>query len=225
MEKDSLHKDESLNKSSNEGIKVIGAGLFRCGTFSLKHALEHLGYNKCYHMFEFFERPQDEVYWNDLVDNKDADFDSLFKGFAACVDIPSVEFIEKIFAKYPNAKVILNTRNPETWYESSYETVFKQIPEWLKAFPHIVKVSQWMVSERYKNKVLDKEFMIDYFKSHQERVRKLVPKDQLLEYEVKEGWKPICDFLGHEVPEIKFPHLNDRESMLEKLSKAKEKSS
>jgi len=33
-------------------LKVIGAGLGRTGTLSLKLALEHIGFGPCYHMSE-----------------------------------------------------------------------------------------------------------------------------------------------------------------------------
>ena len=31
-------------------------------------------------------------------------------------------------------------------------------------------------------------------------------------YELKEGWKPLCDFLGVEAPDKAFPHLNDTDT-------------
>jgi hypothetical protein len=41
-------------------------------------------------------------------------------------------------------------------------------------------------------------------------VKEHAPADQLLVYEVKEGWEPLCDFLGIETPKGEpFPHLND----------------
>ena len=40
-------------------------------------------------------------------------------------------------------------------------------------------------------------------------VRKLVPEENLLEFHVKQGWEPLCEFLGEPVPEGPFPRTND----------------
>ena len=31
----------------------------------------------------------------------------------------------------------------------------------------------------------------------------------VLEFHVKEGWQPLCEFLGNEVPKSGFPHVNE----------------
>lgn len=46
------------------------------------------------------------------------------------------------------------------------------------------------------------------FRSHYALVRELVPKEQLLEYDVAQGWGPLCRFLGEEVPDQPFPFTN-----------------
>lgn len=217
-------ENKASNKSNNnKGLKVIAAGLYRSGTYSIKTALEHLGYKKCYHMFEFLARPQDEPYWNNAVDKKEVNWDTLFEEYAAAVDIPTVEVIEQVIAKYPDAKVILNIRDPVGWFESCQETMFQVLPGWFKSFPHIVKTSNYILHDRLEGKYLEKDFMIDYYNRHKERVRKLVPKEQLLDnYHVTNGWKPLCDFLGFDVPAIPFPRLNDRKSIKQKLELAKQ---
>ena len=47
------------------------------------------------------------------------------------------------------------------------------------------------------------------FVEHYDHVRALVPADQLLEYHVKDGWDPLCEFLGVECPREPFPSGND----------------
>lgn len=44
---------------------------------------------------------------------------------------------------------------------------------------------------------------------HYEHVRSLVPPERLLEYNVKEGWGPLCKFLGIDHPGTEFPRGND----------------
>jgi len=59
----------------------------------------------------------------------------------------------------------------------------------------------------------DRRYAMEVFERHNEEVKKHVPAERLLVYEVKEGWKPLCEFLGVEIPEEKpFPHLNDTEA-------------
>lgn len=40
-------------------------------------------------------------------------------------------------------------------------------------------------------------------------MRSVVPKDQLLEMDLSEGWAPLCQFLGVPVPDEPFPRAND----------------
>ncbi|KAI1779262.1 hypothetical protein F4818DRAFT_438047 [Hypoxylon cercidicola] len=45
--------------------------------------------------------------------------------------------------------------------------------------------------------------------AHNDKVRSLVPKEQLLEMELSEGWEPLCQFLGLPIPDEPFPRAND----------------
>lgn len=55
----------------------------------------------------------------------------------------------------------------------------------------------------------DREYAIATFQQHNEEVGQRVSSERLLVYEVKEGWRPLCEFLGVDVPDTPFPHLND----------------
>jgi len=44
--------------------------------------------------------------------------------------------------------------------------------------------------------------------AHYEAMRRIVPKERLLEWHASEGWGPLCEFLGKEVPEGEFPKVN-----------------
>ena len=63
----------------------------------------------------------------------------------------------------------------------------------------------------FEGKFEDREYAIETFERHNEEVKQRVPAEKLLVYEVKEGWAPLCEFLGVEVPDKPFPHLNDAE--------------
>lgn len=47
------------------------------------------------------------------------------------------------------------------------------------------------------------------YRQHYAKVKALVPKDRLLDYRLGSGWEPLCDFLGTQVPQTPFPHLNE----------------
>src|SRR6516165_581331 len=199
-------------------IQVIGAGLGRTGTLSLKAALEELGFVKCYHMVEVFARMDDARIWDAAVRGEPVDWERLFAGYRATVDLPSCLFYRELLAKYPEAKVILTVRDPERWYDSVRQTIHllgNAFPKW----------TVWLLSPRqrvfqrmldclwdrlFQGRFEDRAFAIDVFNRHNEQVRRDVPAVRLLVYEISQGWGPLCAFLGVPVPEGKpFPHLND----------------
>lgn len=49
----------------------------------------------------------------------------------------------------------------------------------------------------------------NYYIEHYKHVREVVPKERLLEFESKEGWEPLCKFLGKEPPKEPYPNIND----------------
>ena len=102
-------------------LKLIGAGLGRTGTASLKVALEELGIGRCYHMSEILQNPACTQDWIDAA-NGNADWDKIFSGYTATVDNPGCGFWRELADYYPNAKVILTIRDAEKWYESTDET-------------------------------------------------------------------------------------------------------
>ncbi|HEX7236426.1 MAG TPA: sulfotransferase, partial [Gammaproteobacteria bacterium] len=105
-------------------LKVIGAGLGRTATFSLKFALEHVGLGPCYHMSEVFAGARRNVpLWLDVVRGK-PDWDAVFEGFASTTDYPACTYWRELAAFYPNAKVILTVRDADSWFDSVTETIF-----------------------------------------------------------------------------------------------------
>src|SRR3954447_19994514 len=108
-------------------LQVIGAGFGRTGTHSLKVALEMLGYNKCYHMAEVFEHPEDAPVWQAGAHGQPVDWDALFDGYAAGVDWPIAAFRRELMAYFPDAKIILTVRDADNWYDSASKTIFAEM--------------------------------------------------------------------------------------------------
>ena len=114
-------------------IQVIGAGLGRTGTLSLKAALEELGFAKCYHPLEVVASLDQARTWDAAARGEPVDWDRLFAGFRATVDLPGCVFYRELLAKYPEAKVILTVRDPEHWYDSVRQTIYflrNAFPKW-----------------------------------------------------------------------------------------------
>ena len=61
--------------------------------------------------------------------------------------------------------------------------------------------------DRYAERT--REELITAYEQHNAEVRTEVPSDRLLEFDVTQGWEPLCEFLGTDVPDEPFPRLND----------------
>jgi Sulfotransferase domain len=199
-------------------IKVIGAGFGRTGTLSLKTALEELGFIKCYHMMDVLAHLEDAAVWDNAARGDSVDWESLFRGYQATVDWPGCAVYEQLLRQYPGAKVILTVRDPDRWYESARQTIYLArhlFPSYLRilrpAFRRFgVMLDRLVWQGTFHGRFEDKPFAIDVFNRHTAQVRQSVPPGQLLVYEVREGWEPLCKFLEVPVPDGKpFPHLND----------------
>ena len=210
-------------------IEVIGAGIGRTGTTSLKVALEKLGFGGCYHMFEVIHNPADATFWQEALGRKErgepADWSEIFAGYQSTVDWPGCTFYQELMAAYPDAKVLLTTRDPESWYASAKATIYQSnhmeeetLPPPMRPFIRMVKAILW--EHTFSGRFEDKAYAIQTFKDHIDEVKRAVPAEKLLVYSVKEGWEPLGEFLGASVPEDEpFPHLNDRQSFRDRVMK------
>ncbi|KIH98809.1 hypothetical protein LP52_11130 [Streptomonospora alba] len=202
-------------------MQVIGVGFGRTGTYSLKSALEHLGYGPCDHMYEIAEHPPRIYRWLDIAMGHSADWDGLFAGYNSAVDWPTAAYWRELADHYPEAKLILTVRDAERWYESTQATVFKRSPltrplTWLAerqspALRAFLAMDRMSVEQRvFGGSIHDKRHMISAYKQHIADVQAEIPSDRLLTYNVGEGWEPLCEFLGVPVPDVPFPRKNER---------------
>lgn len=192
------------------GLKLVGAGLGRTGTLSLKLALEQLGFGPCYHMAELFIHPEHAAHWTSAADGR-PDWDTLFGGYASTVDYPGCTFWRDLTRRNPDAKVLLSVRDPAAWFESTRETIFsEQSMRRLEGSPFEEFFAK-AVWSGLRERIHDREFMMDYFRRHNAEVERTIPRERLLIYRVSEGWDPLCAFLGVPVPDKPFPRVNSRE--------------
>jgi hypothetical protein len=195
-------------------LKIIGAGLHRTGTLSLKIALETLGYQKCYHFIELGANPSHLSQWMAASEGQTTDWDALFEGYQATLDFPGQYFYKDLHKAYPNAKVILTVREAERWYESVYNTIYRVYKNADALMPPerklLAPLDHLLFEVYYQGRFEDKSFMLDFYHQYVEEVKNAIPADKLLVFQVKEGWKPLCEFLDAPIPENEaFPHVND----------------
>jgi hypothetical protein len=201
-------------------LKVIGTGFGRTGTLSLKLALEKLGQGPCYHMIETIAHPEHDALWLALASGKRADWRPILDGYAATVDWPGIMIWEELAAAYPDAKIILTTRDPEAWYMSAAATIFTRMTGALLPAEdgtidpmrqcHLAMV-RCVVAERSFGGCLDKDHALAVFAAHNAKVRASVPPERLLVHEAAQGWAPLCAFLGVGVPATPYPKANSAE--------------
>ena len=194
-------------------IQVIGAGFGRSGTTSLRAALTRLGYEPCYHMQSAMTHYAHLKFWVRAQAGEPVDFVRFFRRYRAVVDWPACEFYQALMAAFPEAKVVLNVRDPAAWYASTRETLWiidQVLPWW---FPKVMRQmhDEIIWQGRFRGEFMDRAKAIAVYEAHLEEVRRSVPAERLLVFNVSEGWAPLCAFLGKPVPENEpFPHLNDR---------------
>jgi len=183
--------------------------------------------------------PDQLHYWKQLDETGDTDWDGLYNGYDATVDFPCYPWYKKHMKRYPDAKVILTVRDFESWYKSVSSTVYTAGPqtpgEKIKMMGKlltdararkVVKCIKFFKNYFFKKKLQgrfgDKEFARKFWDDHIAEVKATVPADKLLVYDVRDGWDPLCNFLGLPIPSEPLPHLNKKENfkaMLPKLMK------
>lgn len=194
-------------------LEVIGAGFGRTGTLSLKLALEKLGFDRCYHMMEVYRTPEHVELWSRAHRGEATDWDALFRGYRASVDWPSCNLWREQLEHFPEARVLLSLRDPERWYESVMNTIYRTTAEGLESDdPERRRAARWaqeIVWDRvFDGRMHDRRHVIDVFERHNRDVIDSVPADKLLVFEASQGWEPLCAFLGVEVPDEDYPRVN-----------------
>ncbi|KAK5626654.1 hypothetical protein RRF57_002369 [Xylaria bambusicola] len=197
----------------------------RTGTASMRAAMKQLGFVDTYHMMNCsIENPPDALLWMDALRAKydgvgeftRKDWDKLLGWSQAVCDWPACAFAKELIEAYPEAKVVMTTRDVDSWHASTMKTVY-----WRATDPELRMLSHFSWAAKMYYPMLKKFFDTffegdfpnrgkDIFTKHYEEVKKLVPSERLLEYRVQEGWEPLCKFLDCPVPkDVPFPNVND----------------
>ena len=196
-------------------LKVIGAVFGRTGTRSLKTALEKLGFGKCYHMVEILKKSRHMKQWAEILRGGKAEWETLFSGYQSAVDWPVAAYYRDLMDAYPDAKVILTVRDPESWHRSIMTTLYQaqrrpliqltRVSPPLYRFLTAMEHALWQ--GLFQNRLEEKAHAINVFNRHIEEVKRVVPPERLLIFEARHGWEPLCSFLNVPVPvDQPYPH-------------------
>jgi hypothetical protein len=220
-------------------FQVIGAGLSRTGTSSFSEALHILLDGPVYHggtqatlaaekeikpLIEILSHsppksPSEKELVHDLLKQR-------LNGYAAATDMPFNGLVQELVEVYPDALVICTVRDPDAWVKS-IGVVTNATTKWFLRFVlfplpglrHFHQFTdglskQWigLYGKRDCVSTIDWEAHIAYLK-------RVVPEDRLVFFDVRDGWEPLCKALGKEVPkDIPFPRINDGEA-IDRLAK------
>ena len=189
-------------------LRVIGTGFGRTGTDSMREALNALGFGPCHHMFAVNANETQKQRWRAFVKGAALDWEMLFEGYASCVDWPSAYYWRELIEAYPEARVILTYRSPESWWES-FESTILAFASPRNADPCSVGVAL-VGNQVFGGRPHDQAHAIGTYEAHVQAVLATVPAERLLVHELGDGWEPLCRHLGVPVPDQPYPSRNSR---------------
>ncbi|SMQ51131.1 unnamed protein product [Zymoseptoria tritici ST99CH_3D7] len=213
-------------------MKVLCLSMGRTGTASMKVALEILGYPTS-HGFDMHENPNDADLWMEAIDGKwygkkpvnlNADFWDMQLGHVSAItDFPANVFGPELIAAYPDTKVILTERDVDKWYPSFDQaliksselpivsSIFGQLDPVVKKLAPLVTKGMMRGQFGAGNAVEWRRNAKPTYTEHYASIRRLLADqpERLLNFELEEGWGPLCEFLGQPAPDVKFPRVNE----------------
>jgi hypothetical protein len=205
-------------------LQVVGAGVGRTGTLSLKTALEALLGGRCYHMLETFGRPDDLPVWEAAALGDSPDWRDFLADYDAAVDWPASAFWRELAEAFPHAIVLLSTRSStDAWWTSATNTIFDRMREREPAEDdpladvHRAQRSmvRTMLAQRFTADVQDEAAAKAAYEAHNAAVRAAIPPTRLVEWHPGDGWEPICAAVGIPVPDAQFPQVNSTDEFRE----------
>jgi hypothetical protein len=195
---------------------MVGAGVGRTGTESLKVALEHLLGGPCYHMLEVLSHPEAVTYWSAAGRGDMPDWNQVFDGYVAAVDWPVAAYWPELSAAFPDAPVLLSTRaSAEEWYRSASQTIFAVDRSKMPGGGDDSFINS--IFRRFTPDLGNPQAAMEAYETHNRKVRESIGPDRLVEWKPGDGWAPLCEALGVPEPEEPFPHMNTTEMFRQRL--------
>lgn len=204
----------TAQRPTKMSLSIIGAGLGRTGTLSLKRALELLGLGPCYHSLDSSRAEVERVF---LALNQDPpDWNEAFGPYRATVDFPAFNIYRELVQANPEAKVILTIREPASYFRSVQRLVSElsnhQIGPQEMEFGRSISCQDTPAHQIFRNPQ-DRDVVLDGFRRHNLEVQRLIPADRLLVLDLTQGWDPLCAFLGCPIPSAPLPCVNSSDEL------------
>ncbi|KAI0538903.1 hypothetical protein GGR58DRAFT_274266 [Xylaria digitata] len=225
-----MGQQPSLPGPPGTKFRVIGAGMSRTGTKTFNEALTILLKGPVHDSgIQSLGGPMDQIgAWLQIMalapkaasfsDQKKLDWllSSVLDGYVATMDCPAATLTPEIMRVYPDAIVIATTRDETSWWRSM-QHLNNMMCTWhlplAVLFLHKSQVyGLWMLrfsgimQWRYKSEGIQENTLRD----HEQHLREVVPPEKLFWYNVSEGWEPLCRILNVPVPDVPFPHNNNK---------------
>ncbi|MBV9715342.1 MAG: hypothetical protein JOZ64_08205 [Solirubrobacterales bacterium] len=211
-------------------MRVIGAGVPRTATTSLKIALEMLGVGPCYHMVNVLGNLSLVPVWRRALVGE-VSWEHVFEGYQATVDWPGGFFYRELMRAYPDAKVLLSVREPEGWERSMRETIWgalygdtltRDVSNARQRVDPLWRQYNQLMQDMWERTGLLAAHGNHYpvgsaMLAYNQEVWRTVPADRLLVWSPGDGWEPLCQFLQVAVPDAPFPRVNDSKAFTERL--------
>jgi hypothetical protein len=213
-------------------MRLIGAGLPRTATLTQKTALEMLGLGPCYHMVDVLADLDRVKQWERAL-NGEGPWGEIFAGYNSTVDWPGGFFYKELLETYPDAKVLLSVRDPQTWERSAHDTVWSVRhgeslmrllssswglvdPKW-QSFLGMIDRMLWTDGGTFAGAHSEPGQLAEGMVRYNEQVIRTVPAERLLVWQPADGWEPLCEFLEVEIPAEPLPHVNDSEAFVARV--------
>jgi hypothetical protein len=184
----------------------------------MKIALEKLLGAPCYNMVDLLQHPEHVPVWEQALDGRPTDWETIFGGYAATVDYTAACFFRELSTAYPSAIVVLSLRDPDEWWESNSATIFEALqspPDLSDPAEQVLlparEFTRRLLATRLTPNWTDETAAKQAFARHNEAVRAEIPADRLVEWRTSDGWEPLCEALGVTAPDEPFPHAWKRE--------------
>ena len=223
--------DKLPPRTTTREMKVLCLSAPRSGSTSMGQALKMLDYNIFAGMAHNYLQDNRFQMWSEAVEaryngkgkpfTKD-DFEKFLGPYDAVSGWGAAMLAEDLFTAYPDAKVILTTRDPDKWVES-WDGSVVHIHKWWQKWWWILPLCGGKERDFRSNAEtslyawsnedpFDRSEQRSMYVNHNKRVREIVPREQLLEFNVEGDWKRLCEFLGKNVPNQPYPHGGDRQN-------------
>jgi len=201
-------------------LKVVGASFGRTGTSSARMALETLGFGPCHYMRELFTDDSHARDWLRVTEGRGPAWDRLLGRFTSTIAWPAAFYWRELADAFPNAKVLLIVRDPESWYTSMTQTLYRTRPADPGANARDQVIERLVWQGTFGGRFEDRDLALAVYRAHLAEVRDTVPADRLIELDVALGWEPLCAALGVDVPDEPFPVANTSTEYLHRAEQA-----